>query len=132
MVTVLVYKESQASGYAMPTTLTELYTSLVGTLLRQYLRGHPEYGTNGRVFLQTFKDLPRPVYAKVCELCKLAYNGTVGTKRGVKLIHRKSDIPSGFDDLGFMDSVIELNETRPEATAYNFLPFRFFCCSTHL
>ena len=58
-------------------------------------------------------------------MCKLAYNGTVGTKRGVKLLYRKSDMPSDFDDLGFMDSVIELYETRPEATSYNFLHLTF-------
>ena len=131
---VTVYKESQSSGCAMPTTLTELYTSLARTLLRRYLRGHPEYGTDGTIFLQTFKDLPRPVYAKFCEVCKLAYNGTVGTKWEVKLIYRKSDMPSNFDDLGFMDSVIELYETRPEATSYNFLHLTFqeFFAAVHI
>ena len=49
---------------AMPTTLTELYTSLARPLLQQYLRGHPEYGSDSTIFLQTFKDLPQPVYAK--------------------------------------------------------------------
>ena len=43
-IVVTVYEESQASGCAMPTTLTELYTSLTLTLLLRYMRGHPEYG----------------------------------------------------------------------------------------
>ena len=133
-IVVTVYKESQTSGCAMPTTLTELYTSLARTLLRRYLRGHPECGTDGTIFLQMFKDLPQPVYTKFCEVCKLAYNGTVGTKWGVKLIYRKSDMPSDFDDLGFMDSVIELYETRPEATSYNFLHLTFqeFFAAVHI
>ena len=133
-IVVTVYEESQASGCAMPTTLTELYTSLTRTLLHRYLRGHPEYGTDGTIFLQTFKDLPQPVYTKFCEVCKLAYSGTVGTEREVKLIYRKSDMPSDFDDLGFMDSVIELYETRPEATSYNFLHLTFqeFFAAVHI
>ena len=133
-IVVTVYEESQASGCAMPTTLTELYTSLARTLLHRYLRGHPEYGTDGNIFLQTFKDLPQPVYTKFCEVCKLAYSGTVGTEREVKLIYRKSDMPSDFDDLGFMDSVIELYETRPEATSYNFLHLTFqeFFAAVHI
>ena len=133
-IVVTVYEESQASGCAMPTTLTELYTSLARTLLHRYMRGHPEYGTDGTIFLQTFKDLPQPVYTKFCEVCKLAYNGTVGTEREVKLIYRKSDMPSDFDDLGFMDSVIELYETRPEATSYNFLHLTFqeFFAAVHI
>ena len=133
-IVVTVYEESQASGCAMPTTLTELYTSLTRTLLHRYLRGHPEYRTDGTIFLQTFKDLPQPVYTKFCEVCKLAYSGTVGTEREVKLIYRKSDMPSDFDDLGFMDSVIELYETRPEATSYNFLHLTFqeFFAAVHI
>ena len=133
-IVVTVYEESQSSGCAMPTTLTELYTSLARTLLCRYLRGHPEYGTDFTIYLQTFKELPRPVYEKFCEVCELAYNGTVGAKHGVKLIYRKSDMPSDFDDLGFMDSVIELYETRPEATSYNFLHLTFqeFFAAVHI
>ena len=133
-IVVTVYEESQASGYAMPTTLTELYTSLTRTILLRYLRGHPEYETDDIVFVQKFKDLPQAIYAKFCEVCELAYSGTVGTKCGVKLIYRKSDMPSDFDNLGFMDSVIELYETRPEATSYNFLHLTFqeFFAAVHI
>ena len=42
-IVVTVYEESQASVCAMPTTLTELYTSLTQTVLLRYLQGHPEY-----------------------------------------------------------------------------------------
>ena len=131
-IVVTVYEESQASGCAMPTTLTELYTSLTLTLLVRYLRGHPEHGT-GCKFLQTFKDLPKRVNEKFCEVCKLAYNGTIDTSGQVQLIFR--DLPSDFDDLGFMDSVTELYVTRGAVSSHNFLHLtfqEFFCCSTHL
>ena len=132
-IVVTVYEESKASGCTMPATLTELYTSLVRVLLRRYLRGHPEYGTHCKS-IQTFKDLPQAVYTKFSEVCKLAYTGTVGSRGQVQLIYRKCNMPSGFDDLGLMDSAIELYETRPEATSYNFLHLTFqeFFAALHI
>ena len=162
-IVVTVYEENQASGCAMPTTLTELYTSLTLTLLVRYLRGHPQYKTD-RKPLQTFQDLPRPVYAKFDEVCKLAYSGTVGcTTSSIDTIRRSGyrldfastsdwlphsgvhpghqvqlifrDLPSDFDDLGFMDSVTELYVTRGAVSSHNFLHLtfqEFFCCSPHL
>ena len=70
-IVVTVFKESQTTGCALPTTLTELYTALARSLLLRYLCGHPVYETSAK-FLQTFKDLPPAVYAKFLELCKLA------------------------------------------------------------
>ena len=133
-IVVTVYEESQASGCAMPTTLTELYTSLTQTLLVRYLRGHPKYGIDFK-YLQTLKDLPQPVNDKFCEVCKLAYSGTVGNTTSsrtlpvlldcdqVQLIFR--GLPSDFDDLGFMDSVTELYVTRGAVSSHNFLHLTF-------
>ena len=121
-IVVTVYEESQASGCTMPTTLTELYTSLTQTLLVRYLRGHPEYKTYGKS-LATFKDLPSPVFARFKQLCKLAYNGTVATRDQVQLIFR--DLPTDFDNLGFMDSVTELYVTRGAVSSHNFLHLTF-------
>ena len=130
-IVVTVYEESQASGCAMPTTLTELYTSLTQTLLLRYLHAHPEYGAEDQ-FLDTFNDLPSQVYKRFCKLCKLAYNGTVGTRHVVRLIFR--GLPSGFDDLGFMDSVTELYVTRGAVSSHNFLHLTFqeFFAAVHI
>ena len=131
-IVVTVYEESQASGCAMPTTLTELYTSLTRTILLRYLRGHPEYEKSSK-HLQKFNDLPQTVLVKFNELCKLAYDGTVNTSDQVQLIFKS--LPSDFDDLGFMDSVTELYVTRGAVSSHNFrhLTFQeFFCCNTHL
>ena len=130
-IVVTVYEESQAGGCAMPATLTELYTSLTLTLLVRYLRGHPEYGTDCK-YLQTLKDLPQRANEKFCEVCKLAYNGTIGTSGQVQLIFR--DLPSDFDDLGFMDSVTELYVTRGAFLSHNFLHLTFqeFFAAVHI
>ena len=130
-IVVTVYEESQASGCAMPTTLTELYTSLTLTLLLRFLYGHLEYET-GCKYLQTFKDLPQPINTKFCEVCKLAYSGTIGTRDQVQLIFR--DLPSDFDDLGFMDSVTELYVTRGAVSSHNFLHLTFqeFFAAVHI
>ena len=128
-IVVTVYEESQASGCAMPTTLTELYTSLTLTLLLRYLRGHSEYGI-GCKYLETLKDLPQRVNTKFCEVCKLAYSGTTCDR--VQLIFRH--LPSDFDDLGFMDSVTELYVTRGAVSSHNFLHLTFqeFFAAVHI
>ena len=195
-IVVTVYEESQDSECPMPTTLTDLYTTLTLTLLLRYLRGHPEYGADCKS-LRTFKDLPQPVYAKFCKVCKLAYDGTVGNssvstrhlisryppqnadnastnslvphhyllpvlddstgdlilqghsssvlhddtfwpeyeysiRHQVQLIFR--DLPSDFDDLGFMDSVTELYVTQGAVSSYNFLHLTFqeFFAAVHI
>ena len=122
-IVVAVYQESQESGCAMPTTLTELYTAMARTLLLRYLHGHPEYET---VTMHTFNDLPPAVYTKFSELCKLAYKGIVGTRHHVQLIF--TGLPSNFDSLGLMDSVTELYVTRGAVASHNFLHLTFQEC----
>ena len=117
---VKVYLESQDSGCALPTTLTELYTAFVRTLLLRYLCSHPQYETTT---MQTFNDLPPAVYTKFTELCKLAYRSIVGTSGHVQLIF--TGLPSDFDSLGFMDSVTELYVTRGAVSSHNFLHLTF-------
>ena len=121
----------RASGCAMPTTLTELYTSLTLTLLLRFLYGHPEYET-GCKYLRTFKDLPQSIYTKFCEVCKLAYSGTIGIGDRVQLIFR--DLPSDFDNLGFMDSVTELYVIQGAVSSHNFLHLTFqeFFAAVHI
>ena len=119
-IVVAVYQESQESGCALPTTLTELYTDMAQTLLLRYLRGHPQYETTT---IQTFSDLPPAVYTKFSKVCKLAYRGIVGTSDNVQLIF--PGLPSDFDSLGLMDSVTELYVTRGAVSSHNFLHLTF-------
>ena len=130
-IVVTVYEESQASGCAMPTTLTELYTSLTQTLLLRYLRGRTEYKKASKC-LKKINTLPQTVLVRFNELCELAYNGTIDTSDQVQLIFR--GLPSEFDDLGFMDSVTELYVTRGAVSSHNFLHLTFqeFFAAVHI
>ena len=119
-IVVTVYQESQESGCALPTTLTELYTAMAQTLLVRYLCGHPQYETTT---LKTFNDLPLAVYTKFSEVCELAYRGIVGTSDDVQLIF--TGLPSDFDSLGLMDSVTELYVTQGAVSSHNFLHLTF-------
>ena len=119
-IVVTVYQESQESGCALPTTLTELYTAMVQTLLLRYLRGNSQYEI---ATMQTFNDLPPAVHTKFYNVCKLAYRGIVGTSDQVQLIF--TGLPSDFDSLGLMDSVTELYVTQGAVSSYNFLHLTF-------
>ena len=121
-IVVTVYQESLDRECDMPTTLTELYTDLVKTLLVRYLRGHPEYHTK---CIQSFTDLPSEIYAKFLMLCQVAYNGIVNTSDQVQLIFSEHDLPTDFDNLGFMDSVTELYVTKGTISSHNFLHLTF-------
>ena len=115
-IVVAVYQESQESGCALPTTLTELYAAMAQTPLVRYLRGHSQYETTT---MNTFSDLPPAVYTKFSEVCELAYRGIVGTSDDVQLIF--PGLPSDFDSLGLMDSVTELYVTQGAVSSHNFL-----------
>ena len=119
-IVVTVYQESQKSGRALPTTLTELYAAMAQTLLFRYLRGHPQYET---VTMRTFSDVPPAVHTQFLELCKLAYRGIVGSSDHVQLIF--TDLPSDFDNLGLMDSVTDLYVTQGAISSHNFLHLTF-------
>ena len=121
-IVVTVYQESLDSERDMPTTLTELYTDLVKTLLVRYLRVHPGHETK---YIQSFTDLPSEVYAKFLKLCQVAYNGIVNTSDQVQLIFSEHDLPTDFDNLGFMDSVTELYVTKGTISSHNFLHLTF-------
>ena len=121
-IVVTVYQESLDSECDMPTTLTELYTDLVKTLLVRYLHGHPGYETK---YIQSFTDLPSEVYAKFLMLCQVAYDGIVNTSDQVQLIFSERDLPRDFDNLGFMDSVTELYVTKGTISSHNFLHLTF-------
>ena len=75
VIVLSVFKERQAS---MPTTLTELYTAVVQTLLLRYLYGRTDLEKS--VHEDLFKDLNVPYIVKrnFLELCQLAYKGIRG------------------------------------------------------
>ena len=111
-----VYESCKSSGTVVPKTMTQLYSSLIRTLLLRYLKDKEEYKdtcTN----INSFKDLPRPVYDKFCKICKIAYTGIMSAE--TELIFQ--GLPSDFDPLGLMQTCPELYVDRGASVSYNFL-----------
>ena len=111
-----VYESCKSSDMVVPKTMTQLYSSLIRTLLLRYLKDKEEYKdkcTN----INIFEDLPQPVYDQFCEICKIAYTGM--TSAETELIFQ--DLPSDFDPLGLMQSCPELYVDRGASVSYNFL-----------
>ena len=148
VIVLSVFKERQASGCPMPTTLTELYTAVVQTLLVRYFRGRRDLEKCSKCIIHEdlFKSLSDTctciVKRNFLELCQLAYKSIIGKAadlvskgRGqVQLIFEESDLPEDFDNLGFMDSVTELYATRGAVSSYNFLHLTFqeFFAAIHI
>ena len=111
-----VYESCKSSGTVVPKTMTQLYSSLIRTLLLRYLKDKEEYKdtcTN----INSFRDLPQPVYDKFCEICEIAYTGIMNAE--TELIFQ--DLPSDFDTLGLMQTCPELYVDRGASVSYNFL-----------
>ena len=111
-----VYESCKSSSTVVPKTMTQLYSSLIRTLLLRYLKDKEEYKdtcTN----INSFKDLPQPVYDQFCEICKIAYTGIVCAE--TELIFQ--DLPSDFDPLGLMQTCPELYVDMGASVSYNFL-----------
>ena len=111
-----VYESCKSSDTVVPKTMTQLYSSLIRTLLLRHLKDKEEYKdtcTN----INSFKDLPQPVYDRFCEICKIAYKGIISAE--TELIFQ--DLPSDFDPLGLMQTCPELYVDRGASVSYNFL-----------
>ena len=117
-IVVSVYQESKKGMCPLPNTSTELYIALTKTLLLRYLHGHPKHKTNVKP-IQCYRDIPSSVYTQFLDLCELAYRGIATSNDQVQLIF--TDLPSHFDNLGFMDSVTDMYVTQGAIMSHNFL-----------
>ena len=111
-----VYESCKSSGAIVSKTMTQLYSSLIRTLLLRYLKDKEEYKDTCTT-INSFKDLPQPVYDQFCEICKIAYTGILSDETELDL----QDLPSDFDTLGLMQSCPELYVDRGAHVSYNFL-----------
>ena len=107
-----VYKDRRdRTDCVIPNTMTELYTAFSLTLLIRYLHDQGEIMRK----VDSIKSLPSILYKKFLGICELAFKGL---KDGQFIF---SDLPSGFETLGFMQSIPELHFSSGISISYNFL-----------
>ena len=111
-----VYRVNRSNdNQLIPKTMTQLYSSLVRTLLLRYLLDHPDYKDKYEN-LESFQDLPNAVYEQFCEVAKIAYEGICNDEQIIF-----SDLPHDFETLGLMHCVPELYVDQGAVVSYNFL-----------
>ena len=111
-----VYESCKSNGVVVPKTMTQLYSSLIRTLLLRYLKDKEEY-KDTYTNIKGFKDFPRLMYEQFCKICKIAYTGIMSAE--TELIFQ--DLPSDFEPLGLMQTCPELYVDRGASVSYNFL-----------
>ena len=114
-IVVEVYRNSYKEESTIPKTMTELYSSLIRSLLLRYLKGNPVLG-KGRRTIRQFSDLPSDMYQQFCEVCRLAYEGVINHQQVIF-----TDLPDDFNSLDLMQCVPELYVDEGAVLSYNFL-----------
>ena len=115
-IVVEIYRVHKSSSSLIPKTWTDLYSSLLRSLLLRYLDDHPVYARQSWQS-NSFHDLPADVYQQLYELGRIAYEGIL---QGQQVIF--SDLPSDFNSLGLMQCVPELYvDEVAAAESFNFL-----------
>ena len=119
-----VYQNSKKEGTLVPKIMTELYSSLVRSLLLRHLFDHPVHGKKKDWSLQSFSDLPPDVYQQLRELGRIAYEGIRNDQQVI--FYQKGFETLGlslenFETLGLMQRVQELYADEGAAVSYNFL-----------
>jgi len=117
-IVIEVYRNCRKDDTVVPKTMTELYSSLVRSLLLRHLLEHPVHGKNRRWRVRTFDGLPSDVYQQLCELGRIAYEGILHDQ---KVIFPIEDLPEDFETLGLMQSATELYVDEGPAVSCNFL-----------
>ena len=115
-IVVAVYQNSRKDRTLVPKTMTELYSSLVRSLLLRHLLDHPVHSKKKRWRICSFSDLPQDVYQQLCELGRIAYEGILHDQQVIF-----SDLPEDFETLGLMQCVSEMYADEGAAVSYNFL-----------
>ena len=115
-IVVEVYRNSRNDKTLVPKTMTELYSSLVRSLLLRHLLDHPVHGKKRKWRVRSFTALPQDVYQQLCELSKIAYEGILHDQQVIF-----SDLPEDFETLGLMQCAAELYVDEGAAVSYNFL-----------
>ena len=116
-IVVKVYRNSYKEESTIPKTMTELYSSLIRSLLLRYLKEHSVHGRRkwSRRFRQ-FSDLPSDVYQQFCKVCRIAYEGIANDQQVIF-----TDLADDFNSLDLMQCVPELYVDEGAVPSYNFV-----------
>ena len=114
-IVVELYRNSRNDETLVPKTMTEMYSSLIRSLLLRYLLDHPVHGKKMWT-IHTFNDLPQDVYQQLRELGKRAHEGILDRQQTIFF-----DLPKDFETLGLMQCDPELYADEGAAVSYNFL-----------
>ena len=124
-----IYKTTKLdkSQEFVPTTLTELYTSLTRGMLLRYLASHNEYGKQ-EWKLSSFSDLPEELRKQLHTICGIAFQGIL------KEEFIFDDLASDFNTLDLMQSASELYVDLGAVVSHNFfhLTLQEFLAAVHV
>ena len=112
-IVVEVYRDSYKEESTIPKTMTELYSSLIRSLLLRYMKEHPVLGKRQRN-INLLSDFPQ--YQQFCKVCRLAYEGITNHQQVIF-----TDLPDDFNSLDLMQCVPELYVDKGAVPSYNFL-----------
>ena len=113
-----VCKNSAKESSPIPTTMTELYSSLIRSLLLRHIYDLPEY-KDKCVKLSNLSHLPECIKSHFVNLAKLAYEGICNNDQ--RIIFTRDEIPDGLNTLGLMQNSMELYVDIGSETSFNFL-----------
>ena len=124
-----IYKTTKLdkSQEFVPTTLTELYTSLTRGMLLRYLTSHSEYGKQ-EWKLSSFSDLPEELHKQLHTICGIAFQGILKDE------FIFDDLASDFNTLDLMQSASELYVDQGAVVSHNFfhLTLQEFLAAVHV
>ena len=111
----------------VPTTLTELYTSLTRGMLLRYLTSHDEYGQQ-EWKLTSFSDLPEELHEQFHTICGIAFQGILKDE------FIFDDLARDFNTLDLMQSAAELYVDQGAVVSHNFfhLTLQEFLAAVHV
>ena len=113
-----MYQNCIKENSPIPTTMTNLYSSLIRSLLLRHMNELPEY-KDKCAKLTNLSRLPECIKSHFDNLAQLAYDGICNKDQHI--IFTRDEIPSGLNTLGLMQSSMELYADIGSETSFNFL-----------